>query len=329
MWKLDEKLVVTLGGLPQKIHIRSNDETLPVLLFLHGGPGVANRHNLMKMHSDLLDTVTLVGWDQRGTGGSFKGATVEQMTIKQLTDDAAELVDWLCQRFKKDKIFIIGGSWGSLLGTFLAYRYPAKIAAYVGLGQLVDGTKNEELSYKFALDEATKAGDIKSIKKLEDLGPPVKGLYKGDLKGLMIQRKIMMKYGGNSPNKKKRGIFRAFIIPMFTNGEYTLSEIIGILKGYKFTLNVMWPEIAVLNLAAECPKFEMPYFILNGRLDNNTPASLVDGYYENVEAPKKDLIWFENSGHNPMGDEPDAFKTALRRKINEVTKEEREKGTII
>jgi len=119
---INQKLKVTLGALPQKIHIRTDDEALPVLLFLHGGPGVVNRHSVMIDHSDLLDTFTLAAWDQRGSGGSYKGARRETLTVRQLTDDAAELVGWLCTRFGKDKIFIIGGSWGSELGTHLAGR---------------------------------------------------------------------------------------------------------------------------------------------------------------------------------------------------------------
>ena len=329
MGTINEKLKVTLNGLPQKLHIRSDDDSLPILLFLHGGPGVANRHAIMKYNIDLLDTFTIVTWDQRGTGGSYKGAKQEDLTIRQLTDDAAELVEWLCARYKRDKLFIIGGSWGSELGTFLAHRYPARIAAYVGLGQLVDGPKNEEISYQFALDKAQEAGDEESVKKLVDLGPPENGVYKGGLDGLMIQRKVMIKHGGYSPDKKKRGIFSTFVVPILLSGEYTPSEIVGILKGYKFTLHVMWPELAGTNLAKECPSFTMPYFILNGRLDNNTPASLVDEYFETIRAPRKELIWFEKSGHNPMSDEAESFKALLREKLTEVLKDEQAGGTIM
>jgi len=328
MKKTDQKLKVPLGGLPQKVHIRTRDEALPVLLFLHGGPGVVNRHSIMKNHCDLLDTFTIAAWDQRGSGGSY-GAARETLTVRQLTDDAAELTEWLCARFKKDKIFIIGGSWGSELGTHLAYRYPAKIAAYVGFGQVVDGSKSEEISYQFALDAARKAGNEKDVKILESLGPPKNGVYKNGFDGLMIQRRVMMKYGGYSPDKKKRGMFSSFIKPILFSGEYSLGDIIGAVKGYRYVLKAMWDEVASINLANACPRFEMPYFIFDGRLDFNTPASLVEGYFNTIEAPVKELIWFEKSGHNPMGDEPELFKAALRAKLISVVKNEREKGIIV
>jgi len=329
MSSINQKLKVTLGALPQKIHIRSNDEALPVLLFLHGGPGVINRHSVMIDHSDLLDTFTLAAWDQRGSGGSYKGARRETLTVRQLTDDAAELVDWLCSRFRKDKIFIIGGSWGSELGTHLAYRYPAKIAAYVGFGQVVDGAKNEEISYQFAHDAARKEGDEKAIALLESVGPPVNGVYKNGFDGLITQRKVMMKYGGYSPDKKKRGMYGPIVKSLLFSGEYSLGDIIGMAKGYKYVLKAMWDEVAATNLASACPRFEMPYFIFDGRLDYNTPASLVEEYFNTIQAPRKELIWFEKSGHNPMGDEGELFKAALREKLSEVAKDERAKGVVI
>ncbi|MDO4572847.1 MAG: alpha/beta hydrolase, partial [Clostridia bacterium] len=204
---IDRKLMVELGGLPQRIHIRTEDPAKPVLLFLHGGPGVCNRHSVMKHDLDLLDSFTLVCWDQRGSGGSYWGAKAETLTVERLTDDAAELVEWLCREFRKEKIFIIGGSWGSELGTWLACRYPARIAAYVGFGQLVNGEKNEQISYDFALREAEKAGDAKAVAALKRVGPPVMGVYKGGFDGMMTQRNIMMKYGGYSKSEKKRSYF--------------------------------------------------------------------------------------------------------------------------
>lgn len=312
---IDFKEMVTLGGLPQRIHVRTSNEKNPVLLFLHGGPGVCNRHNIMQQHADLAEDFTIVTWDQRGSGGSYKGAAVETLTVEQLTDDASELVQWLCARFDKDKVFIIGGSWGSMLGTWLAYRYPRQIAAYVGFGQVVNGAKNEEISYRFALEAAEEAGDQASVSKLKSVGPPVAGVYKGGFKGMMTQRNIMMKYGGYSQSSKKRSYFRAMVLPILRSGEYSPSELYGLIKGYRYVLEAMWPEVGAADLAATCTKFDMPYFIFDGRLDQNTPAELVEDYFALIEAPTKELIWFDHSGHNPMGDEPEKFKKLLREKL--------------
>lgn len=316
--------MVTLGGLMQKIHIKTYDETKPVLLFLHGGPGVCNRHTIITDHSDLMDTFSIVTWDQRGSGGSYSGCDPDTLTIERLTDDAAELVEYLCKKFGKEKIFIIGGSWGSLLGTMLAYRYPEHIAAYVGFGQFVNGAENETISYGFALNAAKEAGDEKSVKALEKLGTPVAGCYNGGYSGMMIQRNIMMKYGGYSQNAKKRSYSSSMVWPMIFSGEYTLKDLWGIVKGHRIVLEKMWPEVGATNFPATCTDFKVPYFIFDGRLDNNTPSVLVQNYFDKITAPLKELVWFENSGHNPMNDEPEIFKTMLRQRLNDIN--EREPG---
>ncbi len=320
---IDEKRMVLLNGLPQKIHIKSADETNPVLLFLHGGPGVCNRHTVMTDHADLAKTFTIVAWDQRGSGGSYYGAKKETLTVDQMVEDANALVNWLCERFGKDKIFIIGGSWGSELGTYLAHRHPEKIAAYVGFGQVVDGAKNEEISYDFAMAEAVKAGDEKAIATLKKVGPPVSGVYKGGFDGMMAQRRVMMKYGGYSRNKKKRSYFSSFVVPVLRSGEYSVRDLYGLIKGYKYVLTEMWDAVGATNFPQTCTKFSVPYFIFDGVLDQNTPASLVQAWFDSIEAPKKELIWFENSGHNPMGDEPARFKQLLINRLLAVREQEK------
>ncbi len=326
---IDIKQKVSLGNFMQKIHIKSLDENNPVLLFLHGGPGVCNRHSIMTQHTDLLDTFTLVAWDQRGSGGSYHGVDVKDLTIAQMVEDAKQLVSWLCERFKKDKIFVIGGSWGSELGIWLSYKHPEQIAAFVGFGQVVNGALNEEISYKFALECAQKANDEKAVSKLLNLGAPVNGVYKGGYDGMMIQRKIMMKYGGYSKDKAKRSYFKATVLPMLFSGEYSISDIYGLIIGHKLVLETMLPEVGMNNFTKTCPNFSIPILIFDGVHDQNTPAELVEDYFNLITAPQKELIWFEHSGHNPMSDEPDKFKNLLREKLNEIKKTNSEKGVKI
>ena len=319
----DIKTKIELGGFPQKIHIRTEDETRPVLLFLHGGPGICNRHTIMQDHADLLDTFTVATWDQRGSGGSYKGLDRSTLTISQLTDDAAELVEWLCSRFNKDKIFVIGGSWGSELGIWLAKRYPEHIAAFVGFGQVVNIDLNEKLSWEFAMAEAEKAGDTKAIAALNQVGPPVMGCYKGgNYAGMMKQRTVMMKYGGYSSSSEKRSYWDTLVKPMLLSGEFSPGDLYGLVAGHKIVLETMWPEIGQTDFNKTCTEFDVPIYIFDGCLDNNTPASLVQGWYDKIQAPDKCLVWFENSGHNPMGDEGEKFKKLLREKLTAVMEKE-------
>ena len=319
---IDIKKKIIINGVRQRIHIVSEDIQKPVLLFLHGGPGVPNRHSILTQHRDLLDTFTIVTWDQRGTGGSYYDVPEESLTIKQITEDAKELVRYLCYEFKKDKIFVIGGSWGSELGVWLSYRYPEHIAAFVGFGQVVNIAKNEELSYEFTLEQAKMAGNEEDVKDLESVGPPVMGVYKGGFDGMMTQRQIMMKYGGYSKDEGKRSYFDAMVKPILASGEYDPQDLMGYILGYKRVLKAMWNEVGETDFPTTCTKFQIPVFIFDGRLDMNTPSVLVEDWFNMIEAPRKELIWFEESGHNPMGDEPEKFKKLLRDRLMEVKESE-------
>ncbi|MBR5752859.1 MAG: alpha/beta fold hydrolase, partial [Clostridia bacterium] len=86
-------------------------------------------------------------------------------------EDTAALIEYLCKKFKKDKIVVFGHSWGTVLGTWVAYHHPEHIAAYVGQGQVIDLVRNEEISYNFVMQEAMKAGDKKTIKAIKDHPP--------------------------------------------------------------------------------------------------------------------------------------------------------------
>jgi pimeloyl-ACP methyl ester carboxylesterase len=131
-----------------------------------------------------------------------------------------------------------------------------------------------------------------------------------------------MKYGGYSKQEGKQSYFESMVKPILLSGEYTPSDLAGYITGHKRVLSVMWPEVGATNFPATCTKFEVPFFIFDGVLDKNTPSELVQGWYDMIEAPEKDLIWFENSGHNPMNDEPDKFKRLLREKLMAVKERE-------
>lgn len=310
---IDIKQSIPLGGLMQKIHIWGTRFDAPVLLFLHGGPGVPNRHGIAKYHLDLTDDFTVVAWDQRGTGGSYFGCPPESLTLEQLISDCTELIEYLCKTLGKEKIYLLGGSWGTELGTFVCSRAPEHIAGYIGYGQVVNGVKNEELSYAFTLEKAREAGNEEAVRELLRVGPPVNGQYTPVFEGLMTQRRYLSRFGGHSV--KRESYFKGTVLPILRSPELSLRDKIGTAKGYKLCLSHMWPTIVDYDFTTQCSTFAMPYYIFQGRLDENTPSALIQDYYDSITAPDKDLVWFEHSAHGPLGEEPELFKRRLREKF--------------
>lgn len=135
----------------------------------------------MKYQSPLARNFTLVAFDQRGAGLAYnaKEAKALDLTKEIYVDDVHNVVGYLKQRFNKQKIIIVGHSFGSVLGVWYAQKYPEDIVAYVGVGQCVDYVENEKISYAWALAEAKRVGDNKSVKTLEAIDAPLTdGRYK-------------------------------------------------------------------------------------------------------------------------------------------------------
>ena len=136
----------------------------------------------------------------------------------------------------------------------------------------------------------------------------------------MAQRRLLKKYGGVSA-KSNSGYFRSTVIPILKSPELSIGDKIGTAKGYKVCLSRMWPTIVRYDFLKECSSFSMPFYIFQGRRDNNTPAALIQDYYDAITAPDKDLVWFENSAHGPLGEEPEKFKKLMREKFLRIAKE--------
>ena len=319
-YPIDRKERITINGLVQTIHIWGTREENPVVLFLHGGPGIPNRHGIARNHLDLTDDFTIVAWDQRGTGGSYHGCDANTLTLDQLVSDCGKLLTYLCLNLNKKKIFLLGGSWGTELGTLVCQKYPDRVAGYIGYGQVVNGIENENVSYAYVLEKAKEANCKEDVEELEKIGPPVDGQYRPCFEGLMAQRRLLKKYGGHST--KGGNYFTGTVLPILTSPELSIRDKIGTANGYKLCLSHMWPTIVHYDFIHDCGPFQMPYYIFQGRKDNNTPSSLVQAYYDSIVAPDKDLIWFEHSAHGPLGEEPEKFKRLMREKFLKIAAEE-------
>lgn len=312
-YAIDYSEFITVNGDRQNIRVRSQSADLPVLLFLHGGPGVCDRNWVMKYQSDLSEVCTMVCWDQRASGKSCTKASLNgSITVEMMIEDACAVVDELCRRFGKEKIYIVGHSWGSILGVMLTKRIPEKIAYYIGMGQFVEGAENERLSYEFCLNEARKVGDDKVIAKLEK-GAPVNGMYP-DKDAMMLQRDCLTKYGGAEYHCRE-GIVKSLLIPLIKSDEYSLPELVKYARGALTLPDKLWGEVIANNFFETASKLDVPVLITQGRHDYNTPSEIVSRWIDMLDAPAKEIVWFEESAHSPIKEEPELWGRVIREKI--------------
>lgn len=127
---LSERVFVEIGGIRQGMIIQSADPSNPVLLFLHGGPGMVEFFMEEDYPTGLAQHFTMVWWEQRGAGMSFASdIPPETMTLAQMIVDTIEVADYLRDRFGQERIVLMGHSWGSYLGIQVAAAAPDRFHA--------------------------------------------------------------------------------------------------------------------------------------------------------------------------------------------------------
>jgi pimeloyl-ACP methyl ester carboxylesterase len=297
---------VQLGGLAQEVLVRGTDAGNPLLLILHGGPGFAEMPLFTTYNADLENHFLVAHWDQRGAGRSYAAdIPADSMTLGQFIADGLELIDWLTERFGQDKVYLLGHSWGSLLGAMIAGEQPEKLHAFVGAGQLVAGMRNEQMSYAFTLRSAIEQDNsaaIGALRAIEDRYTPTGGMTFADL---VVQRGWLDRFGG-TVNGDTAAVFDR--LPPELREEY-YGELAA--TAQEFSWGCLLPELLAADLGCTARTFEIPVHLVLGRHDQNTPAELAIEYFDAIEAPVKKLHWFEQSGHLMPFEEPARFNSLM------------------
>ena len=313
MYAIDKRKIAVENGRKYDLRIRGADESNPVLLYLHGGPGGTDRGVAMKYLEPLASICTLVFWDQPGVGKAFRWRDLPKKTthtVDSYIESLRDVMCWLKKRFRRDKIHVLGHSFGTKLGVAAAVTYPEHFAAYIGTAQCTN-LFQEVLSYDFTMEEALKRNDRKALKVLKKIDRPVNGEYRR-ASDIRKQRKICGAYGG-IVHGKGIGNFEAIALMLkeYLPFELFIKNQIGGGRVAK-ALAKPFREVDLFEVAQ---RVEMPVYILEGRHDYCCPFESVEKWFAQLEAPHKELVWFENSGHLPMIEEPERFNKTIAERV--------------
>ena len=306
---IQQHFLLPVNGTKQWISIEGRDRRNPILLVLHGGPGSPVSPIAWTFQSPWEDYFTVVEWAQRGTGKTYEANTEAQMapgmTIVGMAHDAARVVQYLRKRFHKKKIFILGLSWGTVLGVRLAQRHPNWFYAYIGAGQVVNERRGERIAYEFALHAAEARRNAKAIHELRAIAP-----YPG--KRLTIARvsvldKWEMRYGALFYGRKN---FHWYDRSWELSPWYRPSEIEALAKGSEFSLERLLGPLLRVNFD-HVTRFRCPVIEYVGAHDYTTPARLTIAWFKRLHAPSKRLVIFADSAHMIMQEQPGRFLVHL------------------
>jgi pimeloyl-ACP methyl ester carboxylesterase len=309
---LSEKIFPEINGVKQGMIIESKDVSNPVLLYLHG---TMPDYFLSKRYpTGFEDLFTVVWWEQRGAGLSYSpDIPRESLTTDQFIADTLAVTDYLRERFGQDRIYLMGHSNGTFFGIQAAARAPERFHAYIGVAQMTNQLKSEQLAYDYMLARFRELGDVDMVRKLEAAPVTMDG---GMPPGYVAVRDEAMHRLGVGTMRTMTNYLQGLFLASFQTREYTLGEKIGLWRG-KFSAGVspLLGEVTTTDLAEKLPAVDVPVYFLHGYYDYTANYTLAKAYAEQLQAPLKGFYTFEQSAHSPMFEEPEKTQRILREDV--------------
>lgn len=285
---IDTAQTVDIGGIKQFIRIKSKDRSLPLILFLHGGPGNSIMDYAEKFTTDLQNHFTVVQWDQRESGTTRKlNASPRPLTVEQFQLDTYELIRMLLNQFRKPKLYLVGHSWGTFLGFYIAKNYPELLYAYIPICPMINQLESERIILELMTEKAKQTNNVVEIKELSTIKIPFENGAQ-----LFYHRKWVFNYVG-APFKVSKGY----------------------VESWSSTWLNIFNEASKENLMESTPKLNCPVYFFVGRKDYQTNSQLTEDYYKILSAPKKGLYWFERSAHSLPSTESELMQKIIIEKI--------------
>ncbi len=300
---IQESYAARIGGIDQWVNIRGQDRANPVILFVHGGPAAPVTPSLWQFQRPIEEYFTVVNYDQRGAGRTFRlndqAEVADTLTIQRYVDDAVEMAEHVRTRLGKDRLVLIGHSWGTIVAMKAALARPDLFHAYVGIGQVINVRDNERISFDYGLATARAEGNAEAVAEMESIAP-----YPGDRpitrERIVIARKWPQHYGGLSAFRSESAYY--FRAPRLSP-DYEPADACAIDPGSVFTLGRVLDQFLAVDMKG-VDRFPIPVVMFMGRHDYTTPSAPTADWLERVEAPYKRGVWFERSAHMVPWEEP-------------------------
>ena len=311
---ISEKRHVNINGVEQGMFIRAKDKTKPVLLFLHGSPGMPEFAISQGYPTVLEDLFVVCWWEQRGSGLSFS-ADIPQGTLteEQLVSDTIAVTNYLRARFRQDKIYLMAHSGGTFFGIQAAARAPELYKAYIGVAQISRQLDSEKLAYKYMIEQFMAAGNNAMVAKLEKIPLPEMHTMPASYRAL---RDEAMHSLGIGTRHTMTSVVSGIFVPVMLSRAYTLSEKINIWRGkWSVASTNMWNDILATDLTVKVLKLDIPVYFMSGAYDYTVSYDLANNYFGRLQAPMKGFYRFEHSAHSPLFEEPEKMGRILEQDV--------------
>lgn len=300
-----EEEYVTLAGISHYLlHYKSKPEE-PVILFIHGGPGQSESSLAYKVEEYMERNYNIVYYDQRGAGKTWLKNKKAKPDTALLKRDLLEIVQYLKKTYRKEKIGIIGHSWGSVLGSMFALEHPEHTLFYIGNGQVINIMENEKTGYAKLKEAIEKSGNKKDIKKLEKIGEYPIGYFDlnvyrkmGKIRDLQAKYHLAASFDKDTVKIIKKS-------PVMG-----VRDLLPLLTGMFVNIQVM-KDLMSFDLRKYQADYQVPVYYVLGENDQQTPVEISMKYFDEIHAPEKKLYLIPDAGHLTMLDNTSAYRKAV------------------
>jgi proline iminopeptidase len=258
--------------------------------------------------TELEDDVVFAVWDQRGSGTSYAALDpTGTWTLDRAVADTVELATYLRDRIGRQKIYLVGNSWGSTLGVLAVQRRPDLFAAYVGTGQMASQLEADRIIYRQVLELAARTGDTRLAERLHEAGPP-------PYRDIYVNAMLIDYYEAIGPYPKTEYFLSQGPPGIDGTGvaEYGPLDKVNKLKAMIDMGSVMYPQLQGVDFRAQVPRLDVPVYVVAGAHELTARSGPAREWFDRLQA-SKEWITFEHSGHVPQFEEFDRFRQVLRR----------------
>lgn len=299
-----------LGGHDLALMIRGRSVDNPVLLFLAGGPG-GSELGAMRRHSEALENDFVVAtFDQRGTGKSYDALDpTSTLTLDNAVSDAIGVAEYLRGRFGQEKVYLVGQSWGTLLGVLVAQQRPDLVQAFVGVGQMVSPPATDRKYYRDTLAWARETGNSDLADTLTTNGPPP--YTDARLYETLVSAEHELYPYDHTGNSEGAGQMGENILVE----EYSFMEKAHVFAGVLEVYSTLYPQIQEIDFREQATSLEVPVYLAQGVHETPGRAEPAAEWFEMLDAPSKDLVVFDTSGHRPLWEQPDEFHALMTERV--------------
>lgn len=297
-----ELSTIDVNGHDLHVMIRGHSIDNPVLLFLAGGPGGSEMGAMRNHLPELEEHFTVVTWDQRGAGKSYDELDpTHTYTLDSAVDNTITVTNHLRDRFGQDRIYLLGQSWGTTLGVLAVQQRPDLYAAFIGTGQMVSQLATDTIFYDDTLAWARANGNTGLVAELVAIGPPPYDRML-DYETALSHEHDVYHYDHNANSEGAGGFSENFFV-----SEYTLIDQIHLLGAFMDTFSVLYPQLQHIDFRQTATDFDIPMYFVQGAHEADGRAEVFADWYPRINAPTKDLIVLDTSGHRPLWEQPDEF----------------------